>query len=120
MKPFVLVCVVVFLVCLCQQAVADDETELGSTRTPTRKNHQHHNRSRKKSKHTKSLLSTHANLIQYNEEADIDSSNLNTNKIRMLNLTAKVGESVVLNCGINASYGLNPGVNFFFIFQIDY
>ena len=51
----------------------------------------------------------HANLIQYNEEADIDSPNLNA-KIRMLNLTAKVGDTVVLNCGINASYGLNPGV----------
>ena len=108
MKPFVLACLVGVLICVCHTVAADDEADL-YTRTTPRKNHQHHNRSRKKSKHTKSLLSTPANLIQYNEEADIDSPNLNA-KIRMLNLTAKVGDTVVLNCGINASYGLNPGV----------
>lgn len=38
------------------------------------------------------------------------------NKIEVINVTAKVGETVILSCAINSSYGSNPGVSN--IFQI--
>lgn len=35
-----------------------------------------------------------------------------------VNITAKVGDSVILACSVNSSYGLNPGVNIFCLFVI--
>lgn len=44
-----------------------------------------------------------------NEESEYDMRT--TYPIPVVNVTAKVGESVILNCAVNSSYGSNPGVS---------
>jgi hypothetical protein len=64
-----------------------------------KKHRKNHRISHRNSNHKKSKL--------LNKETAIINSEINNN---YRNVTVKVGESVVLNCAIDSSYGLNPGV----------
>jgi len=61
----------------------------------------HHNRPMR-------ARASYTSAIQ-NDEDEYDSRT--GNSIPMINLTAKVGDTVILTCAINSSYGFNPGVS---------
>ena len=77
------------------------------------KKHRHHNR---RFKHRRGMhrnrgvrvRTTHSSFIHSYEDYDV-----RVNDKIAFNVTAKVGDSVILNCAINSSYGVNPGVPFF-------
>lgn len=51
------------------------------------------------------IRTTHASFIHNYDDYDVRINDRVT-----FNVTAKVGDSVILNCAINSSYGINPGV----------
>lgn len=64
-------------------------------------------------KHRNSKFKKNLNFNNYDNQDNLgdyqDQNELNK-PIHAINVTVKVGETVVLNCVINSSYGLNPGV----------
>ena len=78
--------------------------------TIDRRTHRHHNRNHKRMGHRKRgrrFTTTQAPFGQYDE----DDYDYVSQRGPVVNITARVGGSVILPCSVNSSYGLNPGVS---------
>jgi hypothetical protein len=89
-----------------------------SNKTKIRKNNgskNHHRISNRNTKRVAKLVTSTTTLSRplfSIEDSDYDSQppQFVIPPEKIFNITAKVGETVVLNCAINSSYGINPGV----------
>lgn len=109
------------------QSTLADENDLEDAAAPQQSHNHHHKQHGQQAKvrHHKSQRNTRRNLktttielvtttsepVQKTEAPGSKAINEYKNIDYVANITAKVGETVVLYCAVNSSYGINPGVS---------
>ncbi len=115
-SAFHLIRTLLVLSCLVSLAFSLEDNDIDTQEPHVNrfKTRRHHNRFRnqqhKRLQHSRGLRARAPTSSAMNyDEGDYDMRN--NYPIPITNLTAKVGDTVILNCAINSSYGSNPGVS---------